>query len=84
MTNVSTQAGKFVSRDLLGNAFVGGRKDRGQIFDQMRPIARLLQLLNDCDHDVIIDTLRVDFANLRCEFRRRWRSVFGCGSWVRW
>lgn len=38
------------------------RQDCGKLFDQVWPIPSLLQLLDDANYDVIIDTVRIDFV----------------------
>ena len=49
--------------DSLRNALVGGCKDGGQILDEMRSVASLLQLLDYTDHNVIVDAISVDLAS---------------------
>ena len=47
---------------LPGHGIAYIRQDCGKLFDQMRPIPSLLQLLDDANHDVIIDAFFVDFV----------------------
>lgn len=47
---------------VLCNAVVGRCQNSGQLLDQMRPIARLFELLDHRDHNVIIDPFSVNFG----------------------
>ena len=58
---------------LLENGIVGRRQYSSQLFHQVWSIARLLQLLDDTDDNIIIDSFRVNFLVIRCSGRRRWR-----------
>lgn len=43
-------------------SLVGSRKDGGELLDQMRSVAGLLELFNDTSDDVIFDSLDIDLC----------------------
>lgn len=73
-------------KDVLGHRGITRAQHRRQFLDQVRPIARCLQLLNNVDHDIIVDSLYVDARRLRAW--RRWRCmrlrVFRLMCWRLW
>ena len=65
-------------RNLLpGHGIAYTRQDCGKLLDQVWPIARLFELLNHADHDVIIDALSVDFVVCGSAWRRWWGVFVG-------
>lgn len=53
------------------------RQDGSELFNQMGPIARFLQLLDDAGHDFIIDAIDIYLGRAFSTRRRWWRIVIG-------
>lgn len=59
--------------DLLGDTIVEGVENGGELLDEVRAVASLLELINDADNDVVVDALGID--------PRRKAIVHGRGRW---
>ena len=69
------QTAKAIGRDLLCDRRVHRHENRGQFLDQMRAVARFLQLLNHRNHNIIADAFGIDFGGRAPIHRRGWRGV---------
>jgi hypothetical protein len=49
--------------NLLCYTLIGGCEDCGQVFNEMRSVARLFQLLDYCNDDVVVDAVCIDLAS---------------------
>lgn len=54
-----------------------------ELLHQMRPVARLLELLYYANDNIIVDAFRVDLVHTR-RSRRRWRCLLDSSGWVMW
>ena len=61
------------------DGFICSGEDRGQLFNQMGSVARILQLVDDADDNIVVDTIRIDPGTA---FRtwRWWRRIAVHGS----
>lgn len=61
---VSTRVMDLMGQEdsLPGYGIAYTRQDCGKLFDQVRSIPGLFQLLDNTNHDIIIDALCIDFV----------------------
>lgn len=79
--SVCIERWKRIRGNLLCDIVVESVENGSEFLDEMRAIGGLLELVNDADHDIIVDALGVD---PRCKAivhgRRRWRVLPGGGA----
>ena len=74
----------MVGRYVLCDTVVGGGQDGGQFSDQMWSVARLFQLLNHRNHNIVVDALSVNLGNELHIARRGGRRIFGGSTTTLW
>lgn len=72
---------KIFRENLLCDMIVESVENSGEFLDEVWAVGGLLELVDDADHDIVVDALGVD---PRCKTivhgRRRWRVLPGGGA----